>query len=890
MKNKFWDNIQYPLNEETLINQDVINKSINDFWKQIIKKIKPNNHILILFRVRTGDHYLTLGYLQKLNLEDKEYFQKYINNIFSLKEDSYKQIYINEIIISYGVREGVIIRTEIKQTTNFLSYKHFKLPITMNPLEYGYVIFQSDQIYIIGISRGTIATIETNLSGINDVKIHRDHMLAFKYKDIYIDQNKFKRILNNRTYIYSREDENQDFSLELLRIEKPARFITIKKKDMNQNDKIITLDIETYKNDSKSQEGGQGGLTPYLISWFDGNKHQSYFLKDYNSPEEMITKALSDLKRPKYHNHKVYIHNLAGFDGYFIIKELSNLGILTPIIHDGKIISLKLSFSNANETKYFSLLFLDSLQLLLTGLKKLCKAFNLDIDKGLFPHKFITANNLSYIGAIPSYDQFINLKYDEYEEYSKLFNDDWSLRDEAIKYCQRDCLTLYQIMNKFNDLMFNNLHIDMTKYPTISSLAMALFRMHYLNEDTKIAMISGQVYDFMRQSYTGGSTDMFIPTNLDNELVYGYDVNSLYPYVMANCKLPSGKPTYFEGDITLHDKEAFGFFYCKVNAPKDLLHPIIQLHIKTKGGIRTIAPTGTFETMLFSEEMNNAIKLGYTFEILWGYTFEKQYIFKDYVESLYNMRLTYSKDNPMNYICKILMNSLYGKFGMNDLFDTCIVIENENLDKAIGNNLVKEVIEIGDNFIVKTERDKSSTYLDNASETHNVNISIASAITAYSRIYMSQFKNNPNLKLFYTDTDSIYTNLSPEEMNKLYPDMISSKGIGKLKLESVSKKAIFLAPKVYYLNTVDDHEIFKVKGLKKDVTLSKEEFESLLFKETILIKNQDKWFKSISNGNIEIKPTSYSLKQTDNKRKLIFEGSMLVNTSPYNVVANKLVT
>lgn len=38
---------------------------------------------------------------------------------------------------------------------------------------------------------------------------------------------------------------------------------------------------------------------------------------------------------------------------------------------------------------------------------------------------------------------------------------------------------------------------------------------------------------------------MYIPTNDNNELVYGYDVNSLYPYVMANFPMPVGNKTYF---------------------------------------------------------------------------------------------------------------------------------------------------------------------------------------------------------------------------------------------------------------------------------------------------------------------------------------------------------
>jgi hypothetical protein len=42
--------------------------------------------------------------------------------------------------------------------------------------------------------------------------------------------------------------------------------------------------------------------------------------------------------------------------------------------------------------------------------------------------------------------------------------------------------------------------------------------------------------------------------------------------------------------------------------------------------------------MLFSEEMKNAEKYGYIFEILWGYTFERGNIFKDFVNDLYNIR------------------------------------------------------------------------------------------------------------------------------------------------------------------------------------------------------------------------------------------------------------
>ena len=89
-------------------------------------------------------------------------------------------------------------------------------------------------------------------------------------------------------------------------------------------------------------------------------------------------------------------------------------------------------------------------------------------------------------------------------------------------------------------------------------------------------------------------------------------------------------------------------------------------------------------------------------------------------------------------------------------------------------------------------------------ETHNVSIGIASAITAYARIHMSQFKNNPDFNLFYTDTDSVYID------KPLSNDLVNSKILGKMKLENVLTRAIFLAPKMYYLETEDDKVIYKV--------------------------------------------------------------------------------
>ena len=289
---------------------------------------------------------------------------------------------------------------------------------------------------------------------------------------------------------------------------------------------------------------------------------------------------------------------------------------------------------------------------------------------------------------------------------------------------------------------------------------------------------------------------------------------------------------------------------------------------------RTIAPIGTWSDMLFSMEMDNAIKNGYQIEILWGYKFEKDNIFKEYVEFLYNLRIQYPKSHPLNYIAKILLNSLYGRFGMDDNFTDVNIIhkdhiadfENKYLDLIISKTELEDYFLIESKLILELIEDESI---------HNVSIAIAAAITAYARIHMTQFKNNHDFILYYSDTDSIY-------VDRPLPDyLVNDTILGKLKLEYICKKAIFLAPKVYYLQTEDGRVIYKVKGLSHNISLTKQEFSSLLNKENFLEKLQIKWRKNLNLGNISVINQLYTLKITDNKRKLIYNNdNKLIGTTP----------
>ena len=431
-------------------------------------------------------------------------------------------------------------------------------------------------------------------------------------------------------------------------------------------------------------------------------------------------------------------------------------------------------------------------------------------------------------------------------------------------------------------MIFELFKLNVHHYPTLPGLAINIFKSNFMKEEN-IPKLSGKIANDIRSGYTGGSCDVFIPQSKPKVKIKCLDVNSLYPFIMVNNCLPVGTPNYFKGNILKIDPNAFGFFFCKINAPNNIEHPILQTHVKTNNGIRTISPIGTWNDMIFSNEMYNAMKYGYTFEVLWGYTFESDIVFKDYVDFLYNLRSQYDKSNPMNFIAKILMNSLYGRFGMDDNFLEIKVIhknyypnfENKFIDS------ITDVLDLEDYKLVKFRLEKDET-----DETElDISIGVAAAITANARVYMSQFKNNPKIVLYYTDTDSIYI----DENSETDINLINDKILGKLKLENIAKKAIFLAPKVYCLKLENGETVYKAKGLKHEIELTMNDFEQLLNKNALLKKYQTKWFRNLSEGQINLLEQVYTLQVTDNKRKLIYKNNKLITTKAYKIDINKTI-
>jgi hypothetical protein len=905
----------YSINSLPLTNELLV-KFLESFWKEIFSSIKDTKHLLILCKVQFKENemgYRTIGHLRKVNFNDKELYLDYLLQRLSIMNESYLVLPISKITFSYIIRDGLCNEKEralLNDLNDKLPAKHtfnnLNLPISMEPSDYGDVIVDnfiqtkagSFHRFVVLNGNKTFIIDQTHDGTQNFVSITgnidlswKDTKITSEFGDTFI----FKRDIKKSTIYF------MDGEIVLRKQILPAKpFKNLKVESHITND-FLTMDIETYTSNNK--------LIPYLVCAYNGKE----YITSYTSGKDQkvlfnsfMDQLLSTIKGSGVTN--IYAHNLSGFDGIFLMKHLLSYGKVEPLLFNGKLISIKLKIEGSKKSENKTIIFKDSYLLLPQSLRMLCKAFKIDTPKGYFPFKL---TNIFYTGVVPKFEYWTGITLSEYGVFKNSYKGKiWNYKDEAIKYCKLDCQSLHEILIKFNELIFNEFKVNIHSVLTLPSLAMRIYKTHYMPEN-KVYQLIGKAEYNIRQGYSGGSVDVYIPSNQVYSIIsngvntiikffeglfiklYCYDVNSLYPYIMAETHMPVGLPQAFDGNIRKIDPEAFGFFYCKITSPNNLEHPILQRKVKTSDGIRTIAGLGSWTAWIFSTEMDNAIKYGYTFEILNGYQFEKGYIFKEYVDRMYNLRLQYEKGHPMNLIAKLLMNSLYGKFGMK-LESTKIVVYDTSTDygykelhediKLYGESIQDYVnidkifyLIIRDSFIpIKYDKEEDMYH------GQDINIAIASAITAGARVHMSYFKNNPEFNLYYSDTDSSI-------VDKPLPSHMVGSKLGQMKLEHIINRAVFLAPKVYGLEDIEGNQILKVKGVTQEVAneLTLNSLEELLIKDSSKEFNQEKWFKKVREGEITLADVAYTLKVTSNKRSPIYIKNeagkeIFYSTKPYN--------
>jgi len=454
-------------------------------------------NILFIPRLKLIDNqYVSLSKMLKINKENKNEIQTILFDLLDLSNEAYKNIPIKSLILSYGIRKGKIISefTSLQASAGVakqvegvaekvIKYHTFyrnKLPIGLTPKDYGKVLLHVNNIYVLSLNKNISINLIVDKEGdftVNKIDYIKNGNILFQWKDKIIDKEE-KIIIRyiGKSTIYFKDGE-----ITLSKIERKTIGMTNKiiPKNDKRNNRFITMDLETLIINNIH--------IPYLLCWYDGYRTHSYFINNFKVSQfednilDMVKRAMKDINRKKYKGYIIYLHNFAKFDGYFLLKYLAQIGDTNPTIHKGRIISTKFSSSGcaaatAKGSKY-QLTFMDSLLMLPSSLRKLCKSFNVETVKTIFPFKL---DDINYKGPVPDIKFFDNISPEEYKEYRFTYKKIWDFKEEAIKYCSIDCIALYQILNKFNQLIFDQFKINIVKYPTLSSLAFAIFRTHFL--------------------------------------------------------------------------------------------------------------------------------------------------------------------------------------------------------------------------------------------------------------------------------------------------------------------------------------------------------------------------------------------------------------------------
>lgn len=339
------------------------------------------------------------------------------------------------------------------------------------------------------------------------------------------------------------------------------------------------------------------------------------------------------------------------------------------------------------------------------------------------------------------------------------FNKEIKITELFLKYSIIDSIILAEKLIQFNDQTKN---LGTIGYG-IASTAYNIWRTSYLKE--KIWLHKNPcLMKLERKTYSGGRTESFRLGHFLN--IQGLDIKSQYPFQMLN-KLPvryikSIRATNNREQNVLERKfHELKDKYCiiveaKVLSTKKI--PIIPYKFKGK----LLFVNGVVECILCQPEIELLLKCNEIVEFKGIHIYKAGKPFKKFAQDFFNNKEKYSKlgNISMKNFYKIILNACYGKTGEREI---------EEITKTCDKNFIGKIIEVinGKEFHFNCLGGimKASKFLENDSK--NAFSPIASFITSYARSYLYEaFLKLGFENILYCDTDSVFTTLSIEEINK----------------------------------------------------------------------------------------------------------------------------
>ena len=482
----------------------------------------------------------------------------------------------------------------------------------------------------------------------------------------------------------------------------------------------------------------------------------------------------------KNENTTLYFHNLK-FDGEFIICYLLNNGYeyiedrkdkkdktFTTLISDmGLFYSIEIFFHvKGKNTKKITII--DSLKIINRPVEEIPRMFGLNIEK-------------------------LDLDYNTPREKGYI------LKDYEKDYITNDV----KIVALALDLIFKQDLLSMTA----GSNALKDFKKtHSIRRFNRLfPELNYEVDKDMRKAYRGGFTYLN-PIYKEKDVGEGVvlDVNSLYPSVMYKEPMPIGEPMFYEGSYV--DDKVYPLYIQCISCAFEIKPgkiPTIQVkktkyfldneYLESSNGEIITLVLSSVDLKLFLEQYDTyelKYECGWKFKAMNG-------IFTEYIDKWIKVKneATISGNKGMRSLAKLMLNSLYGKFATS--------LDVQSKEPYIEDGIVK--------YKLGEKGTKKGLYLPLGifvtSYARNKTIRTSQAIKDYS------IKKYGIDKYCYSDTDSIHTTLSIEELKQFCE--IDDVELGKWKHESSFSKARFVRQKCY-LEMIDDEVKITCAGMPKE--------------------------------------------------------------------------
>ena len=368
-------------------------------------------------------------------------------------------------------------------------------------------------------------------------------------------------------------------------------------------------------------------------------------------------------------------------------------------------------------------------------------------------------------------------------DYEKLHLD-----PRRYEYLKTDCVLLYDVLTRY----FALLHDEIGGQAGISaaSTALATFRTSYQKEP--LPDISDHAAALCRAGYYGGRCEPlrkeFIAAP-DTPVLRDYDVNSLYPSQMRKHQPVD------ELNLKGVHLDLTGFIDATVKVKKCHI-PVLPCRTDD----RLLFPWGTWRGVFSTVELRLAEEAGQLASLEYhdAVYFRTRDIFSSYVDSLYKFR---DKSDPTwslatDRLAKILLNTLYGKFGSQPIRETIHI--RPDINDVIDKQMQQMPSSVGvDCYIERSERQAAYMLPQ-----------ISAWVTALGRVTLCRALLRLEREAYYCDTDSVFTPSTLETGTRLgeWKDEFPKNPISY---------AYFLSPKVYVLKHVDGKVTNKAKGFAK---------------------------------------------------------------------------